>query len=559
MFILVTMYIRKKTSPNTKKTSVQIVDSKRTGNKVSQTIIRHIGSAINEYEIEKLIELAEYVKARLEEETKPQIFPAEELAELAISQRRKEKEDELEVKLKNLREEQRVVVGIHEIYGQVYKEIGYEHVFGTPARNLSNYQALKHLVMARIANPQSKRGSVIDLEKNFGIQIDLNKVYRMMDKLGEKEIEKIKQLSQENTMGLFDEPVDVIFYDCTTLYFESFTEDDLRENGYSKDGKYNQTQIILSLLVTQMGMPIGYEIYSGSTYEGDTLKDALFRVKKEYSINRVIFVADSGLLSLNNLNMLEAEGQPYIVGARLKNMRKEEKELILNNENYKINKDTQEEKLKEIEIKNGNRLIVSYSQKRAEKDKNERIKGIERLKKKIGKGKAIKSLMKNMGGSKKFLNVEGEGKITLNETIIAEESKWDGLHGIITNIKDKTAEELYSHYRGLWQVEETFRVTKHDLMVRPIFHWTARRIQAHIAICYIALVCVRTLEYRVARQYKKLSPEIIKNELLHVQVSILKDIETGLRYGMPSALSTEVKKIYQIMGKKVNITPFKIS
>jgi len=554
------MFIRKKTSPNTKKTSVQIVESSRTGNKVSQKIIRHIGSAINDFEVEKLIELAEYVKARLEEESKPKIFPPEEIAELAIAQRKREKEEEeLKVQLRDLREEQRVIVGIHEIYGQVYKELGYEHVFGTPARNLSNYQILKHLVMARIANPKSKRGSVLELEKDFGIQIDLNKVYRMMDKLGEEEIEKIKKISYENAISLFEESLDVIFYDCTTLYFESFTSDEIRENGYSKDGKFNQTQVILSLLVTQSGIPIGYDLYSGSTYEGHTLKDALMRVKERYSINKVIFVADSGLLSAENLRVLESEGQPYIVGARLKNMEKSVKDQILNKENYQVNKEKSEEKLNEIILENKNRLIVSYSQKRAEKDKNDRIKGIERLKKKIGKGKSLKTVIGNMGGSKKYLEVEGDGKITINEAIIAEESKWDGLHGIITNIKDQTAEELMGHYRGLWQVEETFRITKHDLRVRPIFHWTERRIHSHIAICYIALVCVRTLEYRLYRQYKKISPEIIRNELIHVQLSILKDIKTGERYGMPSALSTEVKKIYHIMGKKIDNTPFKIA
>ena len=554
------MFIRKKTSPNTKKTSVQIVESSRTGNKVSQKIIRHIGSAINDFEVEKLIELAEYVKARLEEESKPKIFPPEEIAELAIAQRKREKEEEeLKVQLRDLREEQRVIVGIHEIYGQVYKELGYEHVFGIPVRNLSKYQILKHLVMARIANPKSKRGSVLELEKDFGIQLDLNKVYRMMDKLGEEEIEKIKKISYENAISLFEESLDVLFYDCTTLYFESFTSDEIRENGYSKDGKFNQTQVILSLLVTQSGIPIGYDLYSGSTYEGHTLKDALMRVKERYSINKVIFVADSGLLSAENLRVLESEGQPYIVGARLKNMEKSVKDQILNKENYQVNKEKSEEKLNEIILENKNRLIVSYSQKRAEKDKNDRIKGIERLKKKIGKGKSLKTVIGNMGGSKKYLEVEGDGKITINEAIIAEESKWDGLHGIITNIKDQTAEELMGHYRGLWQVEETFRITKHDLRVRPIFHWTERRIHSHIAICYIALVCVRTLEYRLYRQYKKISPEIIRNELIHVQLSILKDIKTGERYGMPSALSTEVKKIYHIMGKKIDNTPFKIA
>ena len=129
---------------------------------------------------------------------------------------------------------------------------------------------------------------------------------------------------------------------------------------------------------------------------------------------------------------------------------------------------------------------------------------------------------------------------------------------MITNVKEKSAEVILDHYRGLWQIEECFRVSKHDLKIRLIFHWTSARIKAHVAIAFMSLVCVRQLEYRVALQYQKLSPEIIRNELIHVQLSFLKHRKTGVRYGIPSKVGQHAKKIYQIIGLRLSTIPFQI-
>ena len=154
--------------------------------------------------------------------------------------------------------------------------------------------------------------------------------------------------------------------------------------------------------------------------------------------------------------------------------------------------------------------------------------------------------------------MDGEAKIGLNEAKLLEESKWDGLHGVITNLRDKEAEEVLAHYRGLWEIEESFRISKHDLKVRPIFHWVPQRVQAHLAIAFMAFSCVRHLQHRVSLQYQRMSPEAIRWELLHVQTSFLRHKQNRKMYCIPSKISNEAKKIYQTVGLKLSAVPFEI-
>jgi transposase len=386
----------------------------------------------------------------------------------------------------------------------------------------------------------------------------------MMDAINKDKTEAIKRLGYEYVSGLFSEKLNVIFYDCTTLYFESFEEDELKSNGYSKDNKFNQAQVLLSILVTASGLPISYELYEGNKYEGHTLVDALQCIHSKYDIDKIIFVADAGLLSKDNIEILRAHNENFIVGARIKNMSKELNKLILTKSNYKqLNNYTSEESLsyQEIYLENESlRLIVTYSDRRAMKDKHDREKAIESLQKRLSKSKELKSVINNYG-YKKFLKIEGESTLTINDEKIAQAEAWDGLHGIITNIPANklSVQEILQQYKGLWQVEETFRISKHDLRMRPVFHWKPRRIKAHIAICYMALVCIRIMEYKVGLQYKKMSPAAIRNELQQLQISILKDYKTGHKYAIPSKANQDGKKILQIFGKKWTDTPYMIT
>ena len=210
---------------------------------------------------------------------------------------------------------------------------------------------------------------------------------------------------------------------------------------------------------------------------------------------------------------------------------------------------------KEIALPGERRLLVNYTEKRAKKDAYDRQKALVKMQKKMNKSKNPESFITN-NSYRKYLKIENPQSVTVDQEKIRYAEQWDGLHGVITNVPNMPAKEAFEQYRGLWQIEETFRLTKHDLRVRPIYHWTPRRIHAHLAISFMALVCIRHLSYRVKLQYQPLSPEIIRNELVHVQQSILIHKTKGTRYGIPSKPTLHAQKIYQVMGEKLSATPF---
>ena len=552
------MFVRVKSTPNSPRKTVQIVASERIGDKVKQRIVRYVGVAMNDVELVKMKELAEFIKAGLEEEAAPALFHPDELARMAIDGQKKadvSPDQPLTVDLKQLREENRVVVGIHEIYGKLFNELGFDRVVGDPARRVQSAKTIKHLVMARIANPASKRKSVIDLERDFGVTLDLNAVYRTLDYVDEQSIELIQKKAWDAATGLFAQKIDVVFYDCTTLYFESFTEDELREKGLSKENKFSESQVLLAMMVTREGLPLGYRLYNGATWEGHTLKNAIVHIERMVGIDRVVFVADSGLLSKDNLDLIEGCQKEYIVAARLKNQPERIKKLILDKASYQQGDQMM---VKEIALPGGRRLLVNSTEKRARKDAHDRQKALAKLQKKINKSKNPESFISNKS-HRRYLMIENQQAVKIDEEKIKYAEQWDGLHGIITNIKDISASEAFDQYRGLWQIEESFRLTKHDLRVRPVYHARPRRIQAHLAICFMALVCIRHLSYRVKLQYEPLSPEIIRNELVHVQQSILIHTTNGTRYGIPSKPTLHANKIYQVMGEKLSSVPFLIA
>jgi hypothetical protein len=315
------MFVRVKTYPENK-WAVQIVENRREGNTVKQRIVRHVGRAHSEYELTKLKELADFIITELETAVQPALFPVNELANMVTESRRRAETDPdpLNVKLKQLREEHRIITGIHDVYGTLFNQVGFDALL---KKCPVSSKVLKDIVLARIARPVSKRASVDMLETDFGITWSLDAVYRMMDHVDAGKIENIQTLTYENAKNLYTEEISILFYDCTTLYFESFTEDDLKAFGYSKDNKFNQSQVLLALMVTTEGLPIGYEVFSGNTFEGNTLKIALDKIKKQYKLKRAIFVADSGLLSKPNIDLLQENGIEYIVGARLKSLPKQ--------------------------------------------------------------------------------------------------------------------------------------------------------------------------------------------------------------------------------------------
>ena len=236
----------------------------------------------------------------------------------------------------------------------------------------------------------------------------------------------------------------------------------------------------------------------------------------------------------------------YIVGARLKSLPRKVQAQVLELDAYER---ISPGGLQVHSLSQGRRrVVVSHCPKRAAKDEKDRQRALEKLYKKLKRSDSPTAFLNNYG-YKKFIRLEGDASFELDEDKIEQARKRDGLHGVITNVPDMDSAEVLSHYHGLWQVEETFRISKHDLRVRPIYHWTPARVHAHIAISFMALMCVRHLGYRARLQYKA---------LLRAQYGIVKDRRSAQRYAIPMQLSQVAKKLYWRMGVERNSVPFEI-
>ena len=551
------MFVRIKTTPNSPRRSVQLVEGVRDRGKVRQRIVRHIGVAMDEDELERLRQLGEYVKAKLEQERQPLLFAPEKIAEQVIRVGRQgDGKPELPVDLKQLEEEQRLVTGVHEVYGEMYRLLGLDALLPR-SRYRASHDALFHVVMARVANPDSKRGSVRRLEEDFGVSLPLEKVYRMMDQLDAQAIDHLRTRVGEASRALLPEPAAVLFFDCTTLAFETAVEDELRQHGFSKDGKHGDSQVLLALMVTREGLPISYEVFPGATYEGRSLAPVLQDMQRRHQVERTVCVADRGMLSAENLDAMDKMGNEYVVGARLRNLPSALKEQVLDLDAFGPLEGSQSRRVGEWEHK-GRRLIVVFCPKRARKDAHDRRKAVERLLGMLERSDNPKEPLSNHG-AKRFIAVEGDARLTVNPEKIAAAERWDGFAGVITNLHDAAVTEVLSRYQGLWQVEESFRITKHDLRVRPVWHWTPDRIRAHIAISFMAFACVRHLAYRVAIQKHRMSPEVIRSALVHRQCSILRCRHSGNRYVVPSKPTPAAEQIYATMGLPLTTTPYQLA
>lgn len=355
------------------------------------------------------------------------------------------------------------LLGPEIILGKLFNEIGF---------NAIKDELFRHLVIARLIYPVSKLKTIDYLQKYKGITLHVNDIYRYLDKLHTRQIKQVQQISFDHTLKLFRDKLTVVFYDVTTLYFEAADEDDLRKTGFSKDGKHSQPQIVLGLLVSENGYPLDYEIFEGNKFEGHTILPVVEAFKEKYKMQQLIVVADAGLMSNKNIASLLDRHYEFIIGARIKNETRLVQQQIL---------DLQLEDDQSIEIQKDEllRIIIHYSKSRAGKDAHNRQKGIERLKKLLKSGELTKSHINNKGYNK-YLKLEGEVSITIDEEKFKDDSKWDGLKGYLTNTH-LGKETVMEYYRQLWQIEKTFRITKTDLKVRPIYHYkTAQNRSTHL-------------------------------------------------------------------------------
>ena len=318
-----------------------------------------------------------------------------------------------------------------------------------------------------------------------------------------------------------------MFYDVSTLYFETSKTDALREPGFSKDGKTAESQVVLGLLVSRGGYPLSYSLYNGSQYEGYTMIPMIDDFRQRYGLgDDFVVVADSGLMNADNVKLLRDAGYKYVIGARIKSEKSNIKEKILawerkNGEFFEYRRE------------NGERLIVGYSDKRAKKDAYNRTRGVERLQKAYKSGKLTKNQV-NRRGYNKFLEISKDVEVAISREKIDEDCKWDGLKGYVTNT-ELTPGEAVEEYKGLWVVERAFRVGKGTLDMRPMFHFTERRIEAHVCICFVAYKVYKELERIIAAMGIGLNVDKV--------LDIAKTIAT-LRVHMPNSQSFYTRTMF---------------
>ena len=423
---------------------------------------------------------------------------------------------------------------------------------------------------------------------NFDVSLD--HIYRTLTKLGKSEV-VINATALKYAQSIFNQGIDLLFFDVTTLYFESWNQDELRDFGYSKDNKFGQVQITLALATNSDGFPIGYKLFPGNKAETTTLIECIEDWKKTFPISNVIFVADRGMFSAKNLAKIQESGYKFIVACPLRKQTSDLKKRVLDGKNYRTSEVISQDKrdfcwineyahsfyhkdliedanddkgekseihAKVTEIKG--RLIASYSPSRANKDRNDRERMIEKTRKKYRiqaeKGRAsIKDLIANKGYGKFLsLSCENTQDISLNEAKIAEDAQWDGMHAVFTNT-ELSAEEVLSRYRGLWKIEECFRLSKTDLKIRPIYHYTPARIRGHIALCFMSLVVSKALKHKLKENKIDVSLQRLVEEANSVQYSILEEKNTKKRFKLPSSLSPLASEIFEALGIKRSKKP----
>lgn len=462
-----------------------------------RVIVKHIGSATTEEEIHSLLEMG-------------RVFIADLTRQLYLF-------DDVAPKEESVSVSQCKFIGIHYTYlYDVLRAIQHLIGYGAIADALLN-----DLALMRVVEPASKLRSIELMDTYFGISHRRQRYYESAPQWL-----KIKETIERHTVRFakrqygFD--YSLLFYDVTTLYFETFAEDELRRNGFSKDNKSQQPQILVALMVTPEGFPVGYNVFSGNTFEGHTLIPAIQSFIKRHHVKCFTVVADAAMISTDNIEALIKQKINYIVGARLGNL---SADLITT-----IDKTLSREDGSVVRLKTDNGyLICSYSKKRYNKDKYEMQKQIDRARLLLEQPSKVKRM--------KYIKSEDK-KMELNEKLIVKNTKLLGIKGYITDIEEQVADSatIINRYHQLYKIEHAFRISKNDLQTRPIFHFKQEPIQLHILICFMALAVSKHIELASGMsirafltECKKITDARLLNKITNKEIKLRVTVPISLR------------------------------
>lgn len=451
------LYIRT-TKTTSGSTAVQVVRY----HKRKKIVVVHIGSARNSQELHALKQAA---TAWIEKAYKqPSLFSAEAPSSL--------------VPLDKCQ-----YLGFR--YRLIYESL--QKLFTVFKFHLLHQPLLTDLVAARIIEPGSKLKSLQFLEEFVGVKHQRREFYRQLPRfinLQDQVEAKVLVIAKKKFSFNFS----LIFYDVTTLYFESFEPDNLRKPGFSKDNKSNQPQIIIGLLVNNEGFPVAYQIFEGNKFEGHTLIPAILAFKRKHNTQSLIVVADVAMISLDNITALTGSGLNYIVGARTGSLSlkliKEVSNVLAQQDKATVRHQT-----------DYGDLICEFSAKRFAKDKREMDKQI----------KKAEELLKDPSGIKrtKFIKANNHAAYELNSALVEKTKLLLGVKGYYTNLGEEVSDrQIIQHYHNLWHVEQAFRIAKSDLQMRPIYHFKETAVKVHILICFMALAICKYMELKTSKSTK---------------------------------------------------------
>ena len=399
------------------------------------------------------------------------------------------------------------------------------------SRNVSEFKInniVKLLVFARALFPESKKSTYENRNIFFeNTNFSLEEVYNTLTYI-EPFKEQLQKYIYDHIQEQYKPNNECVFYDVTNYYFEIDDPDELRKKGVSKEHKTSPI-VQMGLFMDTLGLPMCYKLFEGNTTDCLTLKPMVQELQKNYDVGRVIVVADKGLNTGNNIAYNKAIGNGYVMSLSIRGANSEMKEYVLKEDGYTYNKDkTYKRKSRfyprEITItkkdKNGKviktkttvdeKQVIFWSADYAKRAKMERQPAIEKAKDLIGN--VQKYNQKNCVGASKYVKhlvfdkktgeiIEAKSQLSLDLDKIAEEEKYDGYYAIVTSEMDKTDDEIIDIYRGLWRIEETFKVTKSELESRPVYVSRQEHIEAHFLTCFIALVLSRVLQHKLDKKY----------------------------------------------------------
>jgi hypothetical protein len=394
--------------------------------------------------------------------------------------------------------------------------------------------------------------------------LSLHHLYRAMAFLGEEiEDQKDHTFSPRCTKDIVEEELfhrhqdlfgalDIVFFDTTTLYFEG-EGGEIGERGHTKDHRPDLHQMIVGVVLDREGNPVCSEMWPGNTADVTSLLPIVQRIRRRFPIGQLCIVADRGMISGDTLAYLEREKIPYILGARMRNVKEIKENVLSRAGRYRevypegaSSKDPSPLKVKEVFV-DDRRYIVCLNERQARKDAADRAAILEALQEKIASNP--KSLIGNRG-YRKYLKMDRD-TVSLNEQKMDEECRFDGKWVLKTNT-GLTAEQVALKYKELWQVEQVFRDMKSILDTRPIFHQRNETIKGHVFSSFLALVLIKELYRRLEKAGHNFEWADIKQDLSALQEITLED--NGKKLAIRSACKGVCGKVFQAVGVALPLT-----